>query len=968
MAAAIIVVVLLLWASQTVLAAGEEYITEDAQITGRQMNLFAADGQQVTAVLGNFVMTVGPRRFSGRDAILWIQETRQGSQTLRDITIYIEGNAQVVESAGTTTRDRRMLVTLHQKGELRANVSQSSTEPLVDSPLYKRAAAMREAAMRPALPTTLAATIPAGSDVGIPGQTPPPPAPPINTSPANPPPLNQPPVGPGPVSVETPVPGQPQRAIAPVDFRANSIVSEEQGLQRVTVAKGAVYIIEGSPENRQSLQMHAQAAVLFSPKTLATGEPASPPAGAVTSGGPVPAAMAQEYVEGVYLEGDVVISWGEHSIRGEKLYYDFRNNRAIILDAVLRTEQAMRNIPLYARAEEIRLLSRREVWMRDAKISSSEFYTPSYSIGAGRAYLMDNTPYDATGEVIGEQAYHVSMKNSTFRLYGVPIFYWPWSTADAETGETPLRRLQVGSQGQFGFGVDTQWYLFRLLGLVEPEGFSGTLDLGWYRKAETAGVDLDYVREKYSGYLVTYGAHEETGKDNLGRDLDHVPAPTWRGRAMWRHKQYLPDDWQVQMELGYVSDRNFLRSYFPEEFWAGKEQDTLIYAKKQRDNWAFTSLAQWQINSFQTGPESFPDLGFNLIGQSVLDDRLTLFSESHLGGERFDAGSGTGQKSSDAMLRADTREEVNAPAHLGPVNAVPYAMGRATYWSDSEDGDGLGRLYGGGGVKANMHIWRVYDDAHSRLLDINRVKHVITPETVVFGSGTNVGPSEVFPLSPDIEQHLNDFQGIAMGVKQRWQTYRGHEGHQVSTDLFRWNVWAMFFNDTKDGNQPADGRTFPDRPEYSITRNAINTDWAWNISDAMAVLGDMNYDINDKEVGLANIGLAVQRDPRLRYYLGMRYIDDEHSSAGTFGVNYKINEKYQVSLFQQYDFAFNNGQNLATQFSIIRKWPRFFTSFSVVVDGVTNDVSFLLSIWPEGAPEFRLGSSKIASQAFSELN
>ena len=73
---------------------------------------------------------------------------------------------------------------------------------------------------------------------------------------------------------------------------------------------------------------------------------------------------------GVYLEGHVLVRQGERTIRAQRVYYDFRHERALILDGVLRTIERQRRVPLYLRAREIRQLSEKEFLAKKATLTS----------------------------------------------------------------------------------------------------------------------------------------------------------------------------------------------------------------------------------------------------------------------------------------------------------------------------------------------------------------------------------------------------------------------------------------------------------------------------------------------------------------------------------------------------------------------------------------------------------------------
>jgi hypothetical protein len=330
------------------------------------------------------------------------------------------------------------------------------------------------------------------------------------------------------------------------------------------------------------------------------------------------------------------------------------------------------------------------------------------------------------------------------------------------------------------------------------------------------------------------------------------------------------------------------------------------------------------------------------------------------------------------MARLDTRNEVNWPIHLGPLNVVPYAVGRVSYWSDHPELGFMGRpdegancrQYGQLGVRANMHFWRIYRDVHSRLWDLDGIKHVITPQIVAFvgESAQGVGPGDLYPMEPGVEGHLGRKSGVGLTVAQRLQTKRGKGENRRTVDWMRLALTGAFFDADGFDTPTSDGRFFFSRPEYSIARNAINYDFQWSISDSTTFLADGNFDTNRGVMGRWNFGLAVQRDPRLRYYLGIRSIKDLDSTVATVGATYKVNEKYSISGFFQFDADYNSGETLGSSLSVIRKFPRWYLGTTFVTDRRTGDLGLYVTVWPEGMPEVRLGSGRTTLLSQSDLN
>ena len=466
------------------------------------------------------------------------------------------------------------------------------------------------------------------------------------------------------------------------------------------------------------------------------------------------------------------------------------------------------------------------------------------------------------------------------------------------------------------------------------------------------GINLEYRRDNFSGYTDIFGLNDRRGEDFFGEERE-PESPTERGRVLFRHKHMLPKDWQAQLELSYQCDRNFLEQFFTNDFNAGKEQDTLIYLKKQRDNWAFTSLLQIRINDFDTQTESLPEFAFHTVGKPLLNDLLTLYAEARAGIKRYRPDDESALIGSHTFLRVDIRQEIDWPVHLGPLNVTPYVMNRATYWDEAPIDGEKNRSYNQAGVRANMHFWRIFD-VENRMWDINHLRHVVTPEAHAFIGETDVRPGDLYPMDPDIEQQLQRKRGVNFALNQRLQTKRGLPGKEWITDWMRLNISAGFY-ESAETTMPSGGRFFSYRPEYSLARDHVNAEYFWHISDSTTLLVDTNYDWDLGKFRRINGAIAVQRNPRLRYFLGARWLRDQGSGIGTAGINYKINRKYSISAFQQYDFEYRDGRNLATSISIIRRLSRWYTGLTFTYDEATDDVGLAIAFWPEGIPETRIG-------------
>ncbi|MBN2562414.1 MAG: LPS-assembly protein LptD [Phycisphaerae bacterium] len=937
------------------------------------------DGTGIIEIQGNFSANMGQYKLASRDAVIWHRNRQWRDRTYIDMEIFLWQGAEIVQPAGTVETGPALVVTLRTFGKLILNTDGWAGEDVsdADSDLFREGLRAR----------------------GLLDVAPPP----------------EPEQSPAPIRL-APTLGQLRRMATrkeartvefSVDPDTGQLYHQEYAGQSVIIAMGDVLVSQGSPaKSGEYLELHADAAVLYLKADQVGGaipgflgeegrsegdrsrqrrgvddldnvpeEPQSP----------IPnrqSPIVSPWVSAVYLEGDVVLTRGQRMIRAARLSYDFDAERALILDVVTRAIESSRGLPIYVRAEEVRQLSSAEYEARDAQITTSEFYTPHVAIGADKVYLKDRTPRNERGEIIGVQAGTYEAYHTTLNLEGVPIAYWPFSRGDFSRDRMAFRSAKVGYNSDFGGSFETRWYLFNLLGLQQPDGYDATLKMDYFTdRGPGVGVDVDYEREDYFGLLRTYYIHD-TGEDDLGGGRGGEPDTNDRGRALWRHRQYLPKDWELSLEAAYISDDNFLESYERNEWENAKDQETAIYLVKRQDNWQFSTLANWRINEFLTQTEHLPDVMFSLIGEPI-GDIATLYHESRAGVVRrrpddriflhgHTRADNLGETGS--VIRGDARDELQFPLpDLGPLKLTPYVTGRATGWDDSpasyrsgtvrsrSQSGGRGRFFGAYGIQGNTIFTKVDDSIESQLLDLHRMRHVMKAEVNAWNAHSNSAPERLTPFDSGVED-IDDFGGVVMGLRQRFQTQRGGPGRWRTVDWITFDIEAGFFNDAQRG-EDTHGDLISHRPEDSISSNFLAMDFQYRISDTTVVVYDGVYDWNRGNVGTSNISLAVEREPRMAYFLGWRYIHDTENSLIGAGANYRLNEKHTVAIREYYDIE--RGKNYTTELIYVRRWPRWYTAIAFDVDRSLDDIGINLSIWPEGAPRLGLGSKRYTGLADS---
>lgn len=944
-------------ADDTLLPAG--VVHEQPQLFGVYVHVWPLqDGTQVFQYHGDFSLHLGQRRLTSQNAVVWMEQTEWEGTRIYQYDVYLSRFAYARDAAGTVTTGPVLFVTFNASKPAVFADDVHTTEPASETELYREASKIRQR-----IRTEGGLHAPRG-DMEV-------------------------------FSSEPGAPRAAERPRAAVYFQSDELRFDPAS-RTVSVA-GDVYVSQGHTDSSEFLEIRSDAAVLFLAERQPESEdelstfPEVPDAPELRPFPSTPGDLPKDTdtesvfglgpglgsrVAGVYLRGDVVLTRGEMMIRASEIYYDFENDRALILDAVMRVMAIEREVPIYVRAEQARQLSTTEYFARNATLSTSEFHTPHVHLGVSEIRLIDRTPRDARGEITGFQAGSYEFRDATLNIEGVPIAYWPYAAGDFRVSETAIRSVRTAYSDDFGATFQSKWYLFNLLGVETPPGVDGTLRLDYFSKrGPGTGIDLDYEFDDSYGLFRGYYINDE-GEDNLGPMRDGKFANENRGRTLVRHRLFLPDDWELTIEGSYISDPNFLEEYFNAEWEEGKEQETLLYLKKQRDNWALTALAQWRILDFLTQTEHLPELGFHWIGEP-LGNIASLYSESHVGWVRYRPDDRLDRRpfslrtrwdpseSSDSTFRFDERAEVQIPIKFTDpyLNVVPFAAGRYTYWDDTPNDGALDRLWGTTGVRASSQFWRTFPDIQSELFDVQGIRHIIRPEVTAWASASNRDPRHFYPFDEGIED-IHDAYGTSLALRQVWQTHRGGAGEEDeeadwrNVDLLSFDVEVNLFGNAVEPHTPI-GRFYPTRPENSVPRNHVKTDLVYRVSDTTALLSDANFDLDDGDMDTFALSYAVERTPRWSYFIGYRWIHETDSNLLGAGTNYRINEKYTLAVRSYFDL--DRGKTATMDLTIIRKFPRWYAAFTFALDEIEEDIGVGVTVWPEGAPQATIGSRRYTS-------
>jgi lipopolysaccharide assembly outer membrane protein LptD (OstA) len=734
--------------------------------------------------------------------------------------------------------------------------------------------------------------------------------------------------------------------------------------ENVITATGPVvvqYVTDRGDERWSQLMLSAQRAVVF------------------TDPGPIEGLLtgraSVESIRGIYLEGNVIVTAdrGDYSVRAPQVYYDFHSNQAIIVEAVLRTYDRRYRVPIYARAEEMRQIAANQWTARRARVSTSEFFTPHFALGARRVTVTERPGTADAQPSPQESDIYIESRDNTLELSGFPILYWPGFSGTVE--DVPLRSVEVGSKESDGVRIRTKWNAFSLLGMDRPDGVDAELRAdGFTKRGPGGGVFVTYDRAAINGVVDLYYLHDE-GEDRTSSGRDVEPDDENRGLALWEHQVQLDRNWTFQGQASYISDETFITSWRKDDFAERREYETGAYLRHVKDNAAFTVLSKYNLNDYISNSyllasrayqvQKVPEVTYRRYGDSFFDDSVTYSTETRVGRVRFNLETGTPQDLGvparafgispttpiDSALRAagysehwvsrfDTRHEVALPLKAGPLNIVPFLVGRFTAYSDdfgefngTTDKD---RAFGATGVRMQTHLQRVDNTVENRLFDLHRLRHIIEPRVVAWYGAANKLDLGELPVYDQAVEAIGGGTVLEAAVHSVWQTQRGGPGRWRSVDVL--TVDASYVYNSGDVNRASPTpQMFDYRPEYSQFGDHVYGSAIWLLSDHFSVSGQATYDLDEDLLARAAVGAELRHTPVLATFVEYRYLEADDNRLLEMGWNYKLTPKYRVSLRPQWDFEEDDFR--AVRLVVTRAFPDFTLAIEVRRDEIEDETT-----------------------------
>lgn len=641
----------------------------------------------------------------------------------------------------------------------------------------------------------------------------------------------------------------------------------------------------------------------------------------------------------VVAEGMVNLQRGDQLWQGERLEYNF------ITKQMKAEEFKVGQAPYYAGGFGLNADRTNAVYSSYfSYITTDDLAEPFYRIRAKTLVIIPDDSFQAT--------------DATVYIGKVPVMYWP-------RYRRTLKRhpnnwvLVPGYRSLYGPYLlsSYNWYL--------NEKLSGAVNLDYRQKRGVgAGPDFTYDAGKWGEGMFRYYylRDDESSTNTLTQAVSED-----RQRFHFTHRATLRTNLTATVVVRKQSDEYVIRDFFEGEFRENIQPSTFLEVNQLWSNFSLNLLAQPQINDFFETVERLPDVKLTAAPQQLGTLPLYYDGESSAGYYRHQFANNAANEYS--AWRADTYHQITLPqTYFGWLTVTPRAGGRFTHYGESE-GRGVtfaehDRSVFNTGAEASFKASRVWNDTHSKIWDVDGLRHIIRPSiNYVYVPEPQVLPRQlpqfdtVFPSFRLLPIEFPDFNAIdaidtqnvmRFSLNNKLQTRR-----ENLTDILL--NWALY-TDWRLRPQPGQG-TFADlfsdfdlKPRRWITLNSQS-----------------RFDIGSGHLSLASHTITITPNNTWSVRVGHFYVQGDSLLGGGLGNNlintsfyYRLNENW--GLRTTHYFEGRDGrmeEQYYTLYHDLRSWTAALTLRLRQNRGGPDDFTVAITFSLKAFPRFRLGSDTL---------
>jgi hypothetical protein len=622
----------------------------------------------------------------------------------------------------------------------------------------------------------------------------------------------------------------------------------------------------------------------------------------------------------------------EH-VSADELYINPQTARGLATHPELRLRDplAVEDTVYVFRGQEAFLLDANTMTVKEVSLSTCTFAHPDYQFRGERAQVSAQKPGAALSA--WDVRFQVGKSERT-------LLWLPFMSADVGRQAYLLTDYVIGSSKEFGAVVQTTWSPLDLT--ARPDWVdSWTVNLDYYSaRGPAIGSELAYdIGEgpypRHKGRVRAYYV-----SDSAAADVTDAPVNQQnRGRFHVENRSQLSEDWRVDVEYYHLSDAGFLREYFQADFEEEKTPESYVLARYLRNSTYLALLYKARVNDFLTQLEEKPSVDLEILalplGRLVYDGSLVAGIYDYA----FSNMITPAPPDPPSLTRLHTDHKVAVPFNAGIFRITPFVRALATAASDAAGpggtfGGGVSRTGLGAGVTVSTTLSRTYDLVSDKY-SLNRLRHVVVPYAEVQTLSVSGDPSSRF-IQMDSTDAIDSGSQVTLGVRQWVQTKRLVQGQWQSVDWIEFD--AAYVSRSSDSVMT------------SLDKDYARLDFEMLLSDHVSLHSRDNRIGLDGQPNVLNVGAYFDYLPAWALGLDYDFITNR-TSAITADLLYKLSDRYQLVLFEQYDLdsqGSGQGASLATNLVIRRLLHDWVLDLGIQVGKANNGFAVIVGFGPKG--------------------
>jgi len=634
-------------------------------------------------------------------------------------------------------------------------------------------------------------------------------------------------------------------------------------------------------------------------------------------------------------EGNVRIEQPDGVLTGQKIRYDFAKEQGELISAELEA------FPWFGEASQTNKVGKNEYLLKNGYVSTCDHDKVHYRLKAEEIRVFPNDKFIA--------------KNIVFYVKGVPVlwlpyYYHPFVETRAKVQFVP------GQSSKWGYFLLSAWR-FHIKGDTKVDVLVDYRE----KKGFAEGVDFYYDTKDLgvpglgTGLFRTYLIHQNAwGTYTKKAFRDEGTDAQFRRRFQWKHRIDFDENTVGMLEFNKQSDEYVLKDYFYNEYsQANPVPPNYISLITAQENYTFSMVANHRFNDWNTVTQKLPELKLNIPTQQLWDTPFYYTGETSF--TMFDkVYAAADDRAKEIVNRLDSFHKINFVTKVGPVNFIPYVSFRETIYNKKRDENrtaGRAVLELGATMFSRFH--RTFDVVSDFLnMDINGLRHIVVPSVDYFYTfEPTVNKYKLYQM--DTIDSMEESSGILIGLENKLQT-KLKNGKSLDLVRFRSGI-DFFFPRTRDKYGEEKRGRF---------RN-LHFDLELSPYEWLYIDNEIYVSPKNKAIDLATLDFSIRPWDSLRVDFGFSYekIRPIARKQLIFDINYRINPKWKVGLYERIDLQKNEIEE--QQISLTRDLHCWEAELVYDVDGsnfAKDDYTLWLGFKLKAMPDLQIGLDRSFSR------